>query len=150
MQTKSNFIVSQAGIMWAQSVTIVIGQPCIFPFHLAHTQLKRQSLFSMECSECPILPVGSVTCAVSLLKTFQSVKYRTFRACLFAALGLWGIVPGLHALILYGRAHQMRSAFALDICMGLVYLVRLPSSNLPCQAKIYGCTNRIVSRSGSS
>ena len=58
------------------------------------------------------------------MKTFQSVKYRTFRACLFATLGLWGIVPGLHALILYGRASQMRSAFALDACMGIVYLVR--------------------------
>ena len=68
---------------------------------------------------------GTVTCAVSLMKTFQSVKYRTFRAGLFATLGLWGIVPGLHALILYGSASQMRNAFILDLCMGLVYLVRL-------------------------
>ena len=59
------------------------------------------------------------------MKTFQSVKYRTFRAGLFATLGLWGVVPGLHALILYGRAYQMRSAFILDVCMGLVYLVSL-------------------------
>ena len=69
---------------------------------------------------------GTVTAAVSLMKTFQSVKYRTFRAGLFATLGLWGIVPGLHALILYGGAYQMRSAFILDVCMGLVYLVCPP------------------------
>ncbi len=67
-----------------------------------------------------------MTAAVALMKTFQSVKYRTFRAGLFATLGLWGIVPGLHALILYGGAYQMRSAFILDVCMGLVYLVCPP------------------------
>lgn len=61
------------------------------------------------------------------MQTFQSVKYRTFRACLFASLGLWGIVPGLHALILYGRASQMRYAFLLDLFMGIFYLVNPPA-----------------------
>ena len=58
------------------------------------------------------------------MSTFQSPKYRTFRAGLFAGLGLWGIVPGLHALILYGEAPQMQQAVLLDALMGATYLVR--------------------------
>ena len=65
------------------------------------------------------------------MSTFQSAKYRTFRAGLFAGLGLWGIVPGLHALILYGEARQMQQAVVLDALMGAIYLVRTSSCGSP-------------------
>ena len=82
-----------------------------------------------DCGDGCFYCAGTVTCAVSLMKTFQSVRFRTFRACLFAGLGLWGIVPGMHALILFGKASPMRSAFTIDACMGIDYLVTLSSTS---------------------
>lgn len=74
-------------------------------------------------SYCVASGAGLITIAVSLMKTFQHYKYRTFRACLFAGLGLWGVVPGAHALLKYGSAPWMQKAFTLDLLMGLTYLV---------------------------
>lgn len=50
------------------------------------------------------LHAGFMTTCVSLLPFFQTRRFRAFRASLFAALGLWGIAPGLHALLLYRHA----------------------------------------------
>ena len=63
------------------------------------------------------------------MRTFQHYKYRTFRACLFAGLGLWGIVPGVHAALKFGSAPAMQKAFTLDILMGITYLVSDPIAN---------------------
>lgn len=71
----------------------------------------------------PASAAGLVTITVSLMRTFQSAKYRTFRAGLFATLGLWGIVPGLHALLLYGASSHLQRAVGLDVLMGATYLV---------------------------
>ena len=62
---------------------------------------------------------------VSLAPFFQAPRFRAFRASLFAALGLWGIAPGLHALLLYLDVPQVQQAFQLDLLMGAVYLVSI-------------------------
>ena len=46
----------------------------------------------------------TVIIAVSLLSVFQATRFRTFRATLFAALGLWGIAPATHLMLRYGAA----------------------------------------------
>lgn len=76
---------------------------------------------------------GFLTITVSLMSTFQSPEYRAFRATLFAALGLWGIVPGVHALLLYGASHHLQKAVALDVLMGAFYLVSPVPSTLTCK-----------------
>ena len=62
---------------------------------------------------------------MSLLQFFQTKRFRAFRASLFAALGLWGIVPGLHTLLLYLHVPDIQEAFRSDLVMGAVYLVSL-------------------------
>jgi adiponectin receptor len=65
----------------------------------------------------------SVIC-VALPDRFQTVEYRVLRACVFSALGMWGVVPVAHQLIWYWDVWAIRSAFKLDILMGVLYLVR--------------------------
>jgi hypothetical protein len=67
---------------------------------------------------------GVVTVTVSLAPVFQKPKYRAFRASLFAALGLWGIAPAFHSYLLHGAERAVRRAFAHDLAMGAIYLVR--------------------------
>ncbi len=75
-------------------------------------------------SELMSLDAGFATVCVSLLPFFQTRRFRAFRASLFAALGLWGIAPGLHALLLYMDVPHVQRAFQLDLLMGGIYLVR--------------------------
>ena len=60
---------------------------------------------------------------MSLLQFFQTNRFRAFRASLFAALGLWGIFPGLHTLLLYRHVPDIQQAFLSDVTMGAIYLV---------------------------
>ena len=69
------------------------------------------------------LAAGFATVCVSLLPFFQTRRFRAFRASLFAALGLWGIAPGLHAFLLYMDVPHVQRAFQLDLLMGAIYLV---------------------------
>ncbi|KAJ3206207.1 hypothetical protein HDU67_008309 [Dinochytrium kinnereticum] len=59
--------------------------------------------------------LGTATAIVTMSTRFSTPKYRYLRTILFAALGLSGIVPLVHALILY------RPEFA-DEAMGLRYV----------------------------
>ena len=74
---------------------------------------------------------GFATVCVSLLPFFQTRRFRAFRASLFAALGLWGIAPGLHALLLYMDVPHVQRAFQLEVLMGAIYLVS-PWCSSPC------------------
>lgn len=46
-----------------------------------------------------------MTTAVALLKHFRTPAYRWMRTTLFLALGLFGIVPTAHGILLYGVSH---------------------------------------------
>lgn len=66
--------------------------------------------------------LGMVTIVVSLLPFFQGIPYRTFRASLYACLGLWGIAPIVHLSFLYPGVWHIRQAVIRDVIMGAVYL----------------------------
>lgn len=61
---------------------------------------------------------------VSLHNSFQTKNYRTFRASLFAGLGLTGIVPIIHGWMLNYDIVAVHRALGLDVIMGVTYLVR--------------------------
>lgn len=61
---------------------------------------------------------------VCLLSFFQQVQFRVFRASLFAALGMWGVVPAFHILITSWGKPPVMNAVSHALVMGLIYLVR--------------------------
>lgn len=62
---------------------------------------------------------------MTLLPFFQTVRFRAFRATLFAALGLWGIAPSVHMLLLHGSEPAVQTAFWHNLTMGAIYLVSI-------------------------
>lgn len=60
---------------------------------------------------------------VSLPDKFQTREYRFVRAIVFTMLGMWGVVPVTHLLLTHGHVWAIRTAFRLDMLMGLIYLV---------------------------
>ncbi|PNH08040.1 ADIPOR-like receptor [Tetrabaena socialis] len=82
--------------------------------------------------------MGAGAVAMSLIEVFQRTEWRTFRASMFAALGLWGVVPLIHACMVHKGVAAVRDATALDVLMGVLYLVgatiyaaRVPERWLP-------------------
>ncbi|KAG2496970.1 hypothetical protein HYH03_004976 [Edaphochlamys debaryana] len=82
--------------------------------------------------------MGAGAVAVSLLDVFQTTQWRAFRAGMFAALGLWGAVPLIHACAVHRDISAMRTSTALDALMGALYLLgaviyatRVPERWLP-------------------
>ncbi|BDA50104.1 Heptahelical transmembrane protein 4 [Coccomyxa sp. Obi] len=67
--------------------------------------------------------MGLLTVCVTLLSFFQTQRFRTFRAALFATLGLWGIAPSVHVLLLHGSEPQVQTAFWHNLTMGAIYLL---------------------------
>jgi predicted membrane channel-forming protein YqfA (hemolysin III family) len=61
--------------------------------------------------------------SVSLPDKFQTREYRFVRAVVFTMLGMWGVVPVTHLLLTHGHVWAIRTAFRLDMLMGLIYLV---------------------------
>jgi hypothetical protein len=61
--------------------------------------------------------------STSLPQKFQAREYRFIRAVVFTMLGMWGVVPVTHLLLTHGHVWAIRSAFQLDMLMGLIYLV---------------------------
>lgn len=64
--------------------------------------------------------LGLACTAVTLMEFFQS--YRTLRAGTFVALGLYGVVPFVHAAMLNGSQPAVTAALKLDAAMGATYL----------------------------
>jgi predicted membrane channel-forming protein YqfA (hemolysin III family) len=61
--------------------------------------------------------------AVSLLEFFQDYRYRPLRAGMYVSLGLWGVVPAIHAWHKLGSFPEVRKALQLDVLMGVLYVV---------------------------
>jgi adiponectin receptor len=66
--------------------------------------------------------LGTATCGASLSNHFQGPQARHIRAALFAALGLFGIVPIVHGFLLNSGVPKVFTAMWLDIMMGILYL----------------------------
>ena len=71
----------------------------------------------------PCLPAGVLVIGVSLPDKFQAREYRFIRAIVFTTLGAWGGVPVTHLLLTHGHVWAIRTAFQLDMLMGLIYVV---------------------------
>jgi len=77
---------------------------------------------------CQFLAAGIAVVAMSLPTMFQARQYRFLRAAVFTMLGAWGVVPVTHLLVTNGHVWAIRTAFRLDLLMGLIYLVRMTAS----------------------
>ena len=53
---------------------------------------------------------------------FQGRKYRLFRALMFVATGVFGVVPLVHGLIVFGMSQMMRKAFPYTLAKAVCLL----------------------------
>ena len=94
--------------------------------------------------------VGIGTVLVSLLPMFQSPEYRTFRATLFLVMGLSGIAPIIHKLILHYHEPEALYTTFYEVVMGifyvlgaLIYATRIPERWIPGRFDIAGHSHQL-------
>eukprot|EP00252_Welwitschia_mirabilis_P011757 TRINITY_DN2617_c0_g1_i1.p1 TRINITY_DN2617_c0_g1~~TRINITY_DN2617_c0_g1_i1.p1 ORF type:complete len:385 (-),score=43.96 TRINITY_DN2617_c0_g1_i1:239-1393(-) len=97
-----------------------------------------------------ITVIGFATIVASLLPVFQEPKFRTFRASLFFGMGVSGVAPILHKLILYKDDPMAFYTTAYEIAMGLfyglgalVYAARVPERWKPGKFDIAGHSHQL-------
>ncbi|KAJ8765759.1 hypothetical protein K2173_014881 [Erythroxylum novogranatense] len=95
-----------------------------------------------------ILGVGTIL--VSLLPMFQTPEFRPIRACLFSGMGLSGLVPILHKLILFWSLPEALHTTGYEVLMGLlygtgalVYATRIPERWMPGKFDIAGHSHQL-------
>ncbi|CAI5958806.1 unnamed protein product [Closterium sp. NIES-64] len=93
---------------------------------------------------------GLGTVAASLLPAFQQPKYRAFRAGLFFGLGVSGVVPFFHGMLLYHHEPFLVTTLLYELLMGalygigaLFYATRIPERWLPGKFDIAGHSHQI-------
>ena len=93
---------------------------------------------------------GAGVVAVSLPERFQATRFRALRACVFSALGLWGVVPVAHQLACFWHVWAIRHAFKLDLLMGFLYLAgaavyasRVPERWFPGRLDLVGHSHQL-------
>lgn len=67
--------------------------------------------------------VGLGTIIASLVSYMQKPKFRRFRALMFSSLGLFGIIPWAHQLLINYNEPTIQTAIVYEIIMGAFYLV---------------------------
>ncbi|XP_028062951.1 heptahelical transmembrane protein 1-like isoform X2 [Camellia sinensis] len=67
--------------------------------------------------------IGIFTTVTSLMPAFSSGKFRSFRALLFVAMGLFGLVPAIHALIVNWSEPRRNITLAYESVMAISYLI---------------------------
>jgi lysylphosphatidylglycerol synthetase-like protein (DUF2156 family) len=65
---------------------------------------------------------GVLTLLLSLLDRFQAIEWRAFRATAFACLGLFGVVPYVHALATHSHVSSIWLVASIDAIMAVAYL----------------------------
>lgn len=56
------------------------------------------------------------------MPVFQTTEYRPIRAAMFCGMGLWGVVPMIHGVMLYWGQPEVQRALLWDVLMGVIYL----------------------------
>ncbi|KAL2499574.1 Heptahelical transmembrane protein 4 [Abeliophyllum distichum] len=94
--------------------------------------------------------LGLATILASLLPVFQTPEYRSFRAALFFGMGVSGIAPVLHKLILFWHQPEALHTTGYEILMGtlygigaLVYAKRVPERWRPGKFDIAGHSHQL-------
>ncbi|RVX05207.1 Heptahelical transmembrane protein 1 [Vitis vinifera] len=67
------------------------------------------------------LSMGMFTIITLLSPSLSSAKYRAFRASLFAAMGLFGILPAIHAVIVNWNEPRKSITLVYELAMALSY-----------------------------
>ncbi|KAK9055116.1 hypothetical protein SSX86_026197 [Deinandra increscens subsp. villosa] len=70
-----------------------------------------------------ITVLGILAIGVLLSPTRMSGKYRFIRTLIFVLMGLFGVIPTIHATILNWNAPQRNAALGFESAMGFFYLV---------------------------
>ncbi|CAN6562822.1 unnamed protein product [Malus baccata var. baccata] len=94
--------------------------------------------------------LGIATVLVSLIPVFQNPEYRIVRVSLFLGMGLSGILPVMHKLILFSDQPEALHTTGYEILMGLlygvgalVYATRIPERWLPGKFDIAGHSHQL-------
>ncbi|KAF9678146.1 hypothetical protein SADUNF_Sadunf07G0004600 [Salix dunnii] len=97
-----------------------------------------------------ITVLGVATVLVSLLPVFQNPEFHTVRASLFLGMGLSGIAPILHKLILFWHQPEALHTTCYEVLMGifyglgaLVYATRIPERWMPGKFDIAGHSHQL-------
>ncbi|PVH67396.1 hemolysin-III family protein [Cadophora sp. DSE1049] len=88
---------------------------------------------------------GTLTIFMTMHPKLQGTKYRIFRASIFVAIGLLGIVPLVHGLNVFGISRMVRKAFPYTLVKAgcllsgtLFYATRFPESRYPGKFDLWG------------
>lgn len=94
--------------------------------------------------------LGIATIVFSLLPVFQSPEFRTIRASLFFGMGMSGIAPILHKVILFWDQPEALHTTGYEVLMGvlygigaLVYATRIPERWMPGKFDIAGHSHQL-------
>ncbi|PSS36019.1 Heptahelical transmembrane protein [Actinidia chinensis var. chinensis] len=94
--------------------------------------------------------LGIGTILVSLLPVFQKPEYRNFRTSLFLGMGLCGIAPIIHKLVLFWNRPEALHTTGYEILMGtfygigaLIYTTRIPERWMPGKFDIAGQSHQL-------
>lgn len=97
-----------------------------------------------------ITVLGIATIMFSLLPVFQKPEFRVFRASLFFGMGVSGVAPILHKLILYRDRPEALQTTGYEILMGvfygvgaLIYAARIPERWKPGKFDIAGQSHQL-------
>lgn len=97
-----------------------------------------------------ITVLGITTIVFSLLPVFQKPEFRIFRASLFFGMGISGVAPVLHKLILYNGQPEAVETTIYEILMGLfygfgalIYATRIPERWKPGKFDIAGHSHQL-------
>lgn len=97
-----------------------------------------------------ITSVGIATIAFSLLPVFQRPHFRKYRTSLFFSMGMSGVAPIIHKLILYKDQPEAVQTTGYEILMGvlyglgaLIYATRIPERWRPGKFDIAGSSHQL-------
>ncbi|KAL5556775.1 hypothetical protein UlMin_039011, partial [Ulmus minor] len=94
--------------------------------------------------------LGIATVLVSLLPVFQNPEFRTVRASLFFGMGVSGVLPIMHKLVLFWGRPEAFQTTQYEVLMGvlyglgaLVYATRIPERWMPGKFDIAGHSHQL-------
>lgn len=94
--------------------------------------------------------LGLATMIFSLLPAFQRPNYRVFRTTLFFGMGMSGVAPIVHKMILYQDQPEALQTTGYEVLMGLlyglgalIYATRIPERWMPGKFDIAGHSHQL-------
>lgn len=94
--------------------------------------------------------LGIAAVVASLFPVFQKPEFRTIRAMLFTGMGLFGILPILHKVVLFWHQPEALHTTWYEVLMGafyvlgaLVYATRIPERWMPGKFDIAGHSHQL-------